>query len=56
MNLMISFWLICSMETPHKTIQKWKELGITVYHNDKINPFKNMDDWLSLVECLRCCP
>ena len=27
-----------------QTIQKWKELGITVYHNDKINPLKNMDD------------
>ena len=33
-----------------QTIQKWKELGITVYHNDKINPLKNMDDWLSLVD------
>ena len=23
-----------------QTIQKWKALGITVYHNDKINPLK----------------
>ena len=33
-----------------KTIQQWQERGISVYHNDNINPLKNMDDWLSLVD------
>jgi tetratricopeptide (TPR) repeat protein len=33
-----------------KTIQQWKERGVSVYHNDKINPLKNMDDWLCLVD------
>ena len=33
-----------------KTIQQWRNRGITVYHNDNINPLKNMDDWLCLVD------
>ena len=32
-----------------KTIQQWRERGISVYHNDNINPLKNMDNWLCLV-------
>ena len=32
------------------TLQRWQKRGNNVYHNDNINPLKNLDDWLSLVD------
>ena len=32
------------------TLQRWQKRGNNVYHNANINPLKNLDDWLSLVD------